>query len=186
MSSNNSAKDATRPLNLEKPTTPKNNDKVIVVNHANHADIKKVLIEFCNLYNKDDYAAMPRLWQFSPDSFVVTFPFDTDFTTFCFAVNFLKYPIDIKWDADVKGWTTTKPGDDWITDENVNKKVMLYLDPHDKEYDNVFITTEENVVYKLSFAGNKAKPSATNAQSVYHAPTVGLNDLEKIAHEDFS
>ena len=185
LSSSNSANDVSRPLNLEKPTTPKDNDKIIVVNHANHEDIKKALTEFCNLYNKNHYAAMPRLQQLSPDSFVVTFPFDTDFATFCFAVNFMKYPIDIKWKADVKGWTTTRPGDDWITDENANKKIMLFLDPNDKEYDNVFISTDENVVYKLSFAGRRAKPSPTTPESVYHAPTIHFNEIENIAHEDF-
>ena len=89
------ANDTRRPSPDKKPTVEKNNDKLIVINNAEHSQITAALNKFCNMYNKDDYAALPSLYQLSPNSFAITFPFDTDLSTFCFAVNFLKYPIDI-------------------------------------------------------------------------------------------
>ena len=179
------AQDASRPANEKKPTQNKPNDKLIVVSNATYDDIKKALTQFCNIYNKDDFAALPRLWHLSNNSFAVTFPYDTDFATYCFAVNFLKYPINIKWHSEVRAWATTKPGDDWITDKNVNKSVMLYLADDDKEYDNVFLTTSDNIGYKLGFAAGEEKQLLGTPKKIYEAPMLNISSLTNQEHEDF-
>ncbi|SHM98889.1 hypothetical protein [Mucilaginibacter sp. OK098] len=179
------AKDPSRPSEDKKPTVEKENDKIILVDNANHEDIKNALIAFCNMYNKDDFAALPRLWQLSSTSFAVTFPYDADFATYCFAVNYLKYPSDIKWHAQVRAWATTKAGDDWIPKESINEKVMLFLAEDDKEYDNVFVTTKDNVGYKLDFSKNKAKPPLSSPKETYEEPLLEPNSLKDQKHEDF-
>lgn len=184
-SGNNLAKDNSRPTNANIPTDEKINDKIIVVSNVNHEDISKALTAFCNVYNKNDYAVIPRLWSLSENSFAVTFPYDVDFATYCFAINFLKYPIDIKWQAQVRAWATTKSGDDWITDKSVNKKVMLFLAVDDKEYDNVFLTTQDNIGYKLGFAVGQTKQFLTIPKEHYINPTVDISTLINQKHEDF-
>jgi hypothetical protein len=185
LSGNSMASDNSRAVNVSPPTEEIANDKVIVVNNVNHEDIRNVLTEFCNMYNKKDYAATPRLWQLSTDSFAVTFPHDVDFATYCFAVNFLEYPMNIKWQAQVRAWTTTKTGDDWITDKSVNKQVMLFLAADDKEYDNVFLTTQDNIGYKLGFAGGKETQLLNSPKELFVIPSVSVASLSAQTHEDF-
>ena len=128
------------------------NDRIIIINGANYTDIKKALNQFCNIYNKENYQAIIRLSTISQNEFVLTFPYGIDFTTFCFLINYLYYPNEIFYKADIKGWTTTNSNDEFISAENSNKYVMLYIPSDDKEYDNVFMTTEDNKGYKLGFA----------------------------------
>jgi len=177
-------KDPSRPSGSKKPASKKENDKIILVDNANAEDIKKVLVAFCNLYNKGDFAAMPRLWELSPTSFAVTFPYDVNFSIFCFAVNYLEYPIDIKWHANVKGWATMRKGDDWIINENIDKQVMLFIAADDTEHDNVFITTIDGKGYKLDFGANK--PKAVEApKELYKSPAISTDGLSTQKHEDF-
>ena len=185
LSGNNIASNNSRPVNTSPPIEEIANDKIIVVNNVNHEDIRKALTEFCNIYNKKEYAATPRLWQLSTDSFAVTFPYDIDFVTYCFAVNFLKYPMNIKWQAQVRAWATTKTGDEWITDKSVNKQVMLFLASDDKEYDNVLLTTQDNIGYKLGFAGGKETQLLNSPKESFIAPSVPAISLSAKAHEDF-
>jgi hypothetical protein len=182
---NKPAGNALRHNGAKLPVLEKTNDKIIVVDNADLPNMKKALSGFCDIYNKNDYTALPRLWQLTSDSFAVTFPYDVDFATFCFAVNFLKYPINIKWHAQVRAWATTKPGDDWITYKSMNKQVMLYLAIDDMEYDNVFLTTSDNIGYKLGFAVGKEKQLLTAPKEKFIAPTVAISSLNSDDYIDF-
>lgn len=181
---NRRGKNPSRPPENKKPTSEKENDKIILIENANAEDVKKALIAFCNLYNKNDFAAMPRLWELSPTSFAVTFPYDVDFSIYCFAVNYLEYPIDIEWHANVRGWATTRMGDDWILQENAGKKVMIFIAPDDTEHDNVFMTTNENKTYKLAFSASKPK-AFDILNEIYKKPSITPNELITQKHQDF-
>ena len=176
--------DTSRPPLDTKPTTPVDNDKLILINNVSIDDLKKVLTAFCNIYNKKDYATLPRVVTLSSTSFAVIFPYGTDFATFCFAVNYLKYPVDLKWQSKVYAWVTTKQGDDWITDKSINKKVMLFLADDDKEYDNVFMTTQDNIGYKLGFAMGEEKQLLQAPKEPYKSPSVNLKDLAGLPFVD--
>jgi hypothetical protein len=43
------------------------------------------------------------------------------------------YPNDIFHKPLIKAWTSTKQNDDWMTNEIVNKKVMLFIPIDDKD-----------------------------------------------------
>lgn len=172
-----------RPDVSKKPNIEKDNDKLIVVSNVNHNDVKNALVKFCNMYNNENYAALPRLVQLSPDTFAITFPYDVEFSVFCFAVNFMGYPTDITWNSKVTAWATTKAGDEWIIDEIKGKKVMLFLAEGDKEYDDVFLTTSENIGYKLGFAARKAKV-ATISTPAFADYQVDLNSIKGLKFED--
>ena len=176
---------SSRPPGGKLPLTEIANDKIILVDNANYEDIKKALTEFCNQYNKSDHVVLSRLWQLNPGWFAVTFPYDIDFITYCFAVNFLDYPMNVTWNAKVRGWTTTTPGDEWITDKSVNKKVMLYLAEDDKEGDNVFMTTEDNIGFKLGFASARTRKLLDVPKESFRAPRVSVSDLKDQQFEDF-
>ena len=175
-----------RPDASAKATIEKDNDKLIVVSNATHDDIALALTKFCNTYNKESYAALPRLTEVHPGAFAVTFPYDIDFVTFCFAVNFLKYPVDIKWDAKVTAWTTANGGEDWIAGTNVGKRIMLFVPEDDKEYDNVFFTTDDDIGYKLDFAARKAKPPLSMPKKHFTESTVDLESVKQLRFIDIS
>ena len=128
------------------------NDKIIIVDGAKYEDIKKATLQFCNIYNKQNLVAIVKLTKISENLSVLTFPYDIDFGTFCFLINYLYYPNEIFYQADIKAWATTKPNDDFISKENQNKYSMIFIPRDDKEYDNVYMTTKENKGFKLGFA----------------------------------
>jgi len=179
------AQDPSRPSEDKKPTVGKVNDKIILVNNVNHEDIRKALVAFCNMYNKDAFAALPRLWQLSSTSFAITFPFDADIATFCFAINYLKYPSNIEWHAQVRAWATTKSSDDWIPNQATNKESMLFLANDDTEYDNVFLTTNNNIGCKLSFSGGVPKLLLSVPKELYQGRSIAIENLKGHNYEDF-
>lgn len=144
--------DEARPSENLLPKQESPNDKVVLVDNISRAEIIQIINSFCNLYNKKDFAALPRLYEITEKQFAITFPFDLDFETYCFFVNFAHYPTGFDKSIDVIAWTTTKQGETWITDKSANKKVMLFIPADDKDYDNVYLTTNDNIGYKLGFA----------------------------------
>ncbi|MCO7355734.1 hypothetical protein [Riemerella anatipestifer] len=163
-SNENGFEDESRP-NLPSPQTKIENDKIIIVEGAKYEVVKKAIQQFCNIYNKENYIAVIKLSKLSETTSILTFPYDIEFGTFCFLTNYLYYPNDIFYKADIKAWTTTKLNDEFISEENVNKYVMLYIPPEDQEYDNVYMTTEQNVGYILGFAVGGVKKLDTPRES---------------------
>jgi hypothetical protein len=163
----------------------KPNDKIIIIDNVDHDLIKKALNDFCKIYNKKDNLILPRLYQVSKSKFIITFPYDIDIPSFCFLINYLKYPTNIKWDANVRAWATTHQGDEWITDKSVNKNAMFFLAVDDKEYDNVFLTTQNNIGYKLGFAVGEEKKLLATPKEKYVANTFDMNKLKSLKFEDF-
>lgn len=174
-----------RPADNKKPSEAKPNDKLMVVKGVDYDDLKKALIEFCNLYNNEKFQALLHLTKISDREFAITFPYDIDFEIYCYFVNYIYYPMDIKWKPTVTAWTTTKQGDTWIEENAMNKKVMLFVPENDAEHDNVFMTTEDNTGYKLGFAmGENSQPLDTPKIN-FMPPTVDQNTLSGKQTEDF-
>ncbi|MFD0765539.1 hypothetical protein ACFQZI_11810 [Mucilaginibacter lutimaris] len=173
-----------RPLNVNKLTVEQSNDKMIVVDNVKHSEIISVLSGFCKAYNENDYAVQLRLYQISDKKFSITFPFDVSFTIFCFAINYLKYPIEVKWDAEVYGWATIKETDGFTIDNVDNKLSMFYLEKDDKEYDNVFLTTSNGIGYKIPFTNLKPKILTLPPES-FKKPSVKIEELNGLPHQEF-
>ena len=169
--------DPSRPSVDKKPAHENPNDKLIVVKDADYETLRKVLIEFCNMYNKESFQAQPRLIKFSDGELAITFPYDINFEIYCYFINYIPNPMDIKWQPRVTAWATTKSSDTWITEKTANKKVMLFLADDDTEHDNVFLTTEDNIGYKLGFAFGEEKQSLATPKKKYISPTVDINSL---------
>ena len=81
---NNNSKNKNRSIKAEVPTEKTTNDKVVLIENVKLEDLKNALQQFCNNYNQEKSRALPLLTILSENKFVITFPYDTDFTTYCF------------------------------------------------------------------------------------------------------
>ncbi len=174
-----------RPAENHFPTHSVTNDKLVIVEDISENDIKKIIREFCNSYNKETYQAIPRLTKLSDRKFAMTFPFDINFETYCFLINYINYPMGFDKQFKTIGWATTKPTDIWITEKSVNKNVMLFVSDLDTEYDNVFLTTSDNIGYKLGFAMGEEKQLLNRPEKNYVKPPININELETKEYTDF-
>ena len=177
----------TKPEKITKPTNQINNDKLIIVKTVNLDLLKQAIKSFCKSYNQESFIALPRLTILN-DIYIVTFPYDIDFERFCYFINYLKYPIDInlkEYKPGIVAWCTTKSQDIWMTDEIANKQVMLYIPDSDKEYDNVYLTTQDNIGFKMGFALGKAHKKLDQPILLYRNPEYKLNEIPSNEIIDF-
>ena len=174
---NNNSKNKNRSIKAEVPTEKTTNDKVVLIENVKLEDLKNALQQFCNNYNQEKSRALPLLTILSENKFVITFPYDTDFTTYCFFVNYMYYPNDIVYKPIIKAWTTTKQNDHWMTNEIMNKKVMLYIPNDDDDYDNVYLTTSDNIGFKMGFAMGEEKQKLNNPRQNY-VESINLEELK--------
>jgi hypothetical protein len=177
--------DTTRASKVALPGQAKKNDKLAIIKGVSYSDLKRVLTGFCKMYNKENYQAQPRLIKLSEQEFAITFPYDIDFEIYCYFINYLRYPMELTWMPDVKAWTTTKTSDSWITEKSANKKVMLFIPPDDTEHDNVYMTTSDNIEYKLGFAAGEEKQLQGTLKEPYASPKLEISELGNKEFEDF-
>ncbi|QXV65417.1 hypothetical protein FPZ42_15345 [Mucilaginibacter achroorhodeus] len=170
-----------RPL-TGKPSLVISNDKIILISNATLDEVKKALKDFCNQYNQEDYAALPRVYSLFGSEYTVTFPYNIDLTTFCFAVNYLAYPVDIKWKAEIHGWSTVSKNEG-IDQEDLEGKVCMFYLVDDKEYDNVYLTSSDNFCYKIPFTNFKPKAITPPIELFRNLPQK-LADLSHLPYED--
>ena len=176
--------DAELTFHKSSPVYPKQNDKIVLIEGADHSDMKNVVSGFCNMYNEKNYKTLPRLLKLSERDFAIIFPYDIDFEIYCYFINYLNYPIEIKWDARVTGWTTATPSE-WIPEKCLNKKIMLFVADDDTEGDNVYMTTSENVGYKLGFAVGEEKHLLDHPKKKFRPPPIEIEELANKEFEDF-
>lgn len=177
--------DTTRPSNEHLPTQEKPNDKLVIVDNISKTEIDSILTGFCNIYNKESFQAQPRLYKLSERQFAITFPYDIEFEMYCYFVNYIHYPMGFDKSFDVTAWETTGQANGWITEKTANKKIMLFIPEDDSEHDNVFLTTDDNIGYKLGFAMGKEKQPLQSAKKRYFAPKTDIKILSEKEGQDF-
>jgi len=183
---NDKLSNTSRPPAETKPSHTVPNDKLVVVGKITYEDIRKAVTNFCNMYNQDDWAVLPRLIKTADDKFVVTFPYDIDFEMLCFFINYMAYPEGLDISPEVIGYTTANPNDNWITPQAANKKVMLFLPENDTWDDFVLMTTEDNIGYKLGFALGHQKQLLAIPEKTFIAPKQDITGLASMTGEDIS
>ncbi|GAB6012895.1 hypothetical protein [Viscerimonas tarda] len=177
--------------NVVQKTLPDNeieNDKLIVVKEADESVLKKVISDFCETYNENGYVVLPRLTKMRDREYAITFPYDVDFSTLCFFVNYLVYPIDIDWFyPNVLAWATLKQKEDQdIPQQCMGKKVMLYVAGDDTDSDNVFLTNEDNISFEISFTFRAKNYKPLNSlKRPFSLPTTDKDSLSGKLSEDF-
>jgi hypothetical protein len=187
-SSDSDLKNTARPDDSNKPTDPVDNNKIIIVKNLKLDYLKQAIEQLCNMSNKERYNALPRL-TILDNQFVITFPYDIEFDQFCYFVNYLKYAHDLSLKPDykpeIKAWCTTKTGFAWMTDEIVNKNIMIYIPDWDKDYDNVYLTTQDNLGYKMGFAMGEEHHKLDKPVIQFDKMTIDLNTLRNRETIDF-
>jgi hypothetical protein len=177
--------DTTRPSNENLPKQEKPNDKLVIVDNISKTEMDSILTGFCNMYNKESFQAQLRLYKLNERQFVITFPFDIEFEIYCYFVNYVHYPMGFDKSFSVTAWETTKQANGWITEKSANKKVMLFIPEDDTEHDNVFLTTDNNIGYKLGFAMGEEKQLLPTPKKKYYAPTIDIKTLTEKEAQDF-
>ena len=175
----------TSKFKVEKKLTE--NDKLILVENVDFGLIKKAVQDFAKYYDNPEQSHLKpisKLHEVDKNRIVITFPYDIDFEILCYYVNYLKYPRDLNYDANVIGWTTTKSTDNWLNREFENQKGMLFLDPKDTEYDNVMMTTEKGKTFKIGFAIGEGLQNHNGTILTYRNPEFEQSDLEKFDSEE--
>ncbi len=176
---------ATRPSPNYLPEKEVPNDKLVIVSNITSMEIDRILTGFCNSYNKERYRSLPRLYKLNDSQFAVTFPYDIEFTIFCYFLNYVRYPMGFEKSFDVTGWTTTKSGETWITEKSAGKRVMLFVPAGDTEYDNVYLTTDDNIGYKLGFALREEKQLLDFPEKSFVKPQIEIGALAPKEFKDY-
>ncbi len=152
---NTSDFDNTKRSDKNKPSEFIENDKIIIIKNIRIKILKKIITQFCNGYNQNNWKILPKL-TIEKFQFAITFPYDVEFDTFCYFINYLKYPSNIEdpnsYKPDIKAWCKTKSNDKWMTPEISNKKIIVFIPDWDEEYDNVYLTTQDNIGFLMGFA----------------------------------
>lgn len=62
---------------------------------------------------------------------------------------------------------------------------MLFIPEADNEHDNVFLTTDDNIGYKLGFAMGEEKQFLLTPKKKYLASTIDIKTLTEKEAQDF-
>lgn len=177
-----------RPSDKRKPSKLIENDKLILVKNIKLDYLKQAIEQFCNIYNQETYIAQPRLFLLD-NKFVITFPYDIDFERYCYFINYLENAHDLSlqsdYNPDVKAWYSTKIGDAWMKDDLANKKVMIFIPNWDDEHDNVYLTTQDNIGYKMGFALGHTSQKLDRPVKRFEENPIELTKLTDIETIDF-
>ena len=137
------------------------NDKVILVKGWDESEIKKIIRDFIQTYERNGYPAYTiEHHKESGNLYRLTFPQDIHPRLFTFLVNYLAYPFDLDLknrSIIVGGRTTLSPGFDQIDSQFVGKNAILYIPENDRERSVVYLRTESGVTLANSFTELKWK-----------------------------
>jgi hypothetical protein len=157
-------------------------EKFIVIKNCTGEELKTVLNDWLILYaHRLRDKTVFEIAEINPNIFVLKVDKSIDDTLFFFLVNYCAYPVGFKKTFDVEGHTTATKHKTLL-----NKKISVFINEKDTEYDNVWITTEENETYKFDFGGKFKKTDFDNRykafdmeslQVTYEQITVCKNEL---------
>jgi hypothetical protein len=146
--------------------------KYIIVKNCTKEELKTILNDWLVMYVNGLKSKMIfEIAEINPTVFVLEVDKSIDDTDFFYMVNYFAYPIDFKKTFEVTGHTTATKHKKLL-----NKKIYVFNNEREnekyKEYDNVWITTEDNETYKFDFGGKFKK---MDFESKYK--TLNIDDL---------
>jgi len=153
-----------------------NKDNLIVIKGGSHSDIKKALQQWIELYSDDLETDIKfELYKTGQESHLIVADKRLNNEKFNFLVNYLRYPEDIEYKISIEGYTTAKK--EKLYPENIqNKRLLIYISESDKEFDNVFVTTEDNETYKVDFGG---KITRIIESKTFKIPDIDFDSLSR-------
>src|ERR1043165_899909 len=129
------------------------NSNYILIANAAEWEIENAVLNLAARYAGSGFVNSVELYRYPDEGlFLLLFPNNPDFEHFQYFVNYLKYPEDVKYNADVRGYWTLTNKDKPLTAYS-EKRVMLYVSAADKDYDNINAVTEDNQTFFMDFGG---------------------------------
>ncbi len=158
-----------------------NNENLIKIEGGSYDDIKKALRQWIVLYSKDLESNIKfELYRIGHESYLISADKRLNNERFNYLINYLRYPEGIEYNISIEGYTTVR--NEKIYPKNLlNKKIIVYISDDDKEYDNVFVTTEDNETFKIDFGGKVFKQNKSKIFIIPDIDTTILQRPEKIA-----
>lgn len=153
-----------------------NKDNLIVIKGGSHSDIKRALQQWIELYSNDLETYIKfEFYKTGQENHLIVADKRLNNEKFNFLVNYLRYPEGIEYKINIEGYTTAKK--EKLYPENIlNKRLIIYISDNDKEYDNVFVTTENNETYKVDFSG---KITRLNESKTFKIPDIDFDSLSR-------
>jgi hypothetical protein len=153
-----------------------NKDNLIVIKGGSHSDIKKALQQWIELYSDDLETDIKfELYKTGQENHLIVADKRLNNEKFNFLVNYLRYPEDVEYKISIEGYTTAKK--EKLYPENIqNKRLLIYMSESDKEFDNVFVTTEDNETYKVDFGG---KITRIIESKTFKIPDIDFDSLSR-------
>jgi hypothetical protein len=167
-----------------KINAPIKNDKIIVIENGDYLTIKKAVLSFYGTYNKSLFKSKARLINYSGNVNVITFPFDIQFSHLCLLHNYLHYWNEHSVDTSILTWASYQTANEWLQADLINKKMLLHIPSQTLVQDHVYLTTEDQQVYRIDFANEKENIKLEVPLISYFNHNLDLKTLESIAFED--
>lgn len=124
-------------------------ENIIKIEGGAYTDVKKALRQWISLYSENiDESLKFEVFKNGKGNHVIRVDERIDITSFFYLINYLKYPENIKYKINVEGFTI---GKEHV--ELLDKRLLIYISENDKNYDNVYVVTEENKTYTIDFGG---------------------------------
>jgi hypothetical protein len=124
-------------------------NNLIITSGASYAQTKKALEQWIELYLDDLKNGMTfKLFKIDGKTQAIHADISLVNDHFFYLVNYLTYPEGIDYQVEVKGFTE---GLDYKILEN--KELLVFVSPTDEEYDNVYVVSSTQEVYKVDFGG---------------------------------
>lgn len=128
-------------------------ENLIIIEGGAYQDVKKALRQWVEIYSDElEYSGeLPKDFSFklskiSRGKHSITVNEQVDNETFFYLVNYLKYPEEIEYKIDIKGYTIGKE-----YNEFKNKQILVYISDNDSDYNNVCVVDSDNLNYRIDF-----------------------------------
>jgi hypothetical protein len=153
-----------------------NKDNLIIIKGGSYNDIKKALRQWIEIYSEDVETDIKfELYKTELESYIIIVDKRLNNEKFNFLVNYLYFPEGIEYKVNIEGFTTALDRKLYPKDI-LNKKILVYIPDNNTEYDNVYVATNDNEVYKIDFDNKVTKINETR---VYLFPEIDFESLSK-------
>ena len=124
-------------------------NNLILIEGGTEGKVKKALKQWIDVYiDSLENGLTFEFYKNGLEKYVIKADDRLSNDSFFYLINYLKYPEDIDYDIEIEGYTIGKN-----KDILKNRKLLVYISADDREYDNVFVTTNERSNYKIDFGG---------------------------------
>lgn len=133
-------------------------EKYIIIKNCTKEELKTMLNDW--LVEYVDGLSSKMIFEFAKinsTAFVLKVDKSIDDTDFFYMVNYFSYPIDLNKTFKVEGYAAATKHKRLL-----DKNIYVFINEKDDEYDNVWITTEDNETYKFDFGGGFKKMDFDN------------------------